>query len=184
MHFATVFARKWWLLALFGMVSIVFGLIAVVSPLTTAVAMAWAVGVMAIVEGVISVFALFDRNAEAPKWLIGLYALASLGFGVLATVNPLLTATLLLYVLAAWLLAAGVFRIVLAIRVRKQVKGEWLIALSGVFAIVLAALFVLAPAAGLATLALWVGLLALVYGALQVWAGFKLRRFADGKSQP
>ena len=181
MDFATVFARKWWVLVLFGAVSIVFGLFAVFAPMTTVVAMAWAIGVMAIVEGVISLFGMFDRNAAAPKWLMGLYALASLVFGVIAVANPLLTATILLYFLAAWLLVAGVFRIVLAVRIRKQIKGEWLIALSGVFAILLAALFVFAPGAGLVTVALWVGILALVYGALQVWAGFKLRRFAADK---
>ncbi len=47
----------------------------------------------------------------------------SLGFGILAVINPLATASVLVF-LAAWLLVAGIYRIVLAIRVRKQIQGS------------------------------------------------------------
>lgn len=175
MDIAEAITRKWWVLALFGLVSVLFGLMAVFSPLGTAVAMAWVIGVMAIAEGVIAIVALFGKDYAAPKWMVALYALLSLVFGVLAVLNPVATAAVLLIFLAAWLLVAGVFRLILAVRIRKQVTGEWLIALSGMLAIVLAGFFMLFPAAGLVTVALWIGLIALIYGVVQIWAGFKLR---------
>ena len=52
-------------------------------------------------------------------------------------INPLATASVLVLFLAAWLLVAGIYRIVFAIRVRKQIQGEWLLILSGVLAVVL-----------------------------------------------
>jgi uncharacterized membrane protein HdeD (DUF308 family) len=62
--------------------------------------------------------------------------------------------------------------------VRKEIEGEWLIALSGVLAIALGVMFFVHPAAGLVTVALWIGVVALVYGVLQIIAGFRLRKLA------
>ena len=170
--------RSWWVLVLYGVIGVLFGIAAFMWPAKTAVAMAWAFGVMAIAEGVLSALALFDRNVSVSKGWLALYALASLAFGLVAGSNPVVTAGVLLLILSAWLLAAGIYRIVLAIRIRKEVTGEWMIALSGVLAILLAVLFVARPAVGLVTVALWIGVAALFYGVLQVMAGFKLRKLA------
>lgn len=173
-----VIGRSWWVLVLFGVIAVAFGIISLVSPAATAVAMVWAFGVMAIAEGVISLFALITGNSRISRGWLALYALSSLAFGVLAVLNPVQMAGILLLLLAAWLLIAGVFRIALAIRIRKHIRGEWLIALSGLLVIALAVLFVAYPLAGLAAIAIWIGLGALLYGALQIWVGLKLRRFA------
>ncbi|MBU8977255.1 MULTISPECIES: DUF308 domain-containing protein [unclassified Lysobacter] len=170
--------RSWWVLVLYGVVAVVFGIGAFLWPGKTAVAIAWAFGVMAIAEGVLSLIALFSRDIAVSKGWLALYALLSLIFGVLAVSNPVATAGLLLLFLAAWLVVAGIYRIVLAIRIRKEVTGEWMIALSGLLAIALGALFVARPAAGLVTVALWIGVAALFYGVLQIIAGFRLRRLA------
>ena len=170
--------RSWWVLVLYGVIGVLFGIAAFMWPAKTAVARAWAFGVMAIAEGVLSALALFDRNVSVSKGWLALYALASLAFGLVAVSNPVVTAGVLLLILAAWLLVAGIYRIVLAIRIRKEVTGEWMIALSGVLAILLAVLFVARPAVGLVTVALWIGVAALFYGVLQVMAGFKLRKLA------
>jgi uncharacterized membrane protein HdeD (DUF308 family) len=82
----------------------------------------------------------------------------------------------LLIFLAIWLIVAGIYRIMFAIRVRKEIEGEWMIALSGVLAILLGGLFVAYPGAGLLTIAIWIGVAALVYGVLQLAAGIKLHR--------
>lgn len=171
--------RSWWVLVLYGVIGVLFGIAAFLWPAKTAVAIAWAFGVMAIAEGVLSLLALFDRYVSVSKGWLVLYALASLVFGVLAVSNPVATAGVLLLFLAAWLLVAGIYRIVLAIRIRKAITGEWMIALSGVLAIVLAVLFVMRPAAGLVTVALWIGVAALFYGVLQIVAGLRMRKLAE-----
>ena len=111
-------------------------------------------------------------------WLV-LYALTSIVFGLLAIWHPLAVVGVLLLFLAAWLIVAGVYRIVFALRVRKEIQGEWMIALSGVLAIVLGLLFAAYPAAGVLTIAIWIGVAALLYGILQLVAGIRLRRAAS-----
>lgn len=168
--------RSWWVLLIFGLIAVGFGLVALFMPFATAVAMAWTLGVMALAEGVISLFALFRKDHEIPKGWLALYAIASIAFGLLAIFNPAATAAVLVLLLAAWLIVAGIFRIVLAIRIRKQIRGEWLLVLSGALAIVLGGLFVLWPAAGLVAATVWIGFAALFYGVLQIFAGLRLRK--------
>jgi uncharacterized membrane protein HdeD (DUF308 family) len=170
-------SRTGWLLVIYGVISILFGISALMWPGSTVVAVAWAFGVMAVAEGVISVFALFQRHVAVSRGWLVLYALASIVFGVLAIMHPVAVLNVLLIFLAAWLIVAGIYRIVFAIRVRKEITGEWMIALSGVLAIFLGALFAAYPAAGLLTVAIWIGAAALVYGVLQVVAGVRMHRW-------
>ncbi|TPD62507.1 HdeD family acid-resistance protein [Stenotrophomonas maltophilia] len=168
--------RSWWILLLYGLVALGFGIIAIGWPMSAAIALAWTLGVMAIVEGVISLLALMTGGSGASRGWLLLYVVASLGFGILAVINPLATASVLVLFLAAWLLVAGIYRIVFAIRVRRQIQGEWLLILSGVLAIVLGLLFAANPYAGVAVTTLWIGIGSLLYGVLQVLVAFKLRK--------
>ena len=65
---------------------------------------------------------------------------------------------------AAWALVTGVLEVVSAIRLRKEIKGEFWLALSGVASIVLAFLLISAPEAGALVLVLWLGIWALMMG--------------------
>ena len=68
------------------------------------------------------------------------------------------------------------YRIVFAIRVRKVIDGEWWMILAGVLGILLGLLFLAEPVAGVITSALWIGILALVYGIFQIFASFRVRK--------
>lgn len=169
--------RTGWLLVIYGVISTLFGLSALIWPESTVVALAWAFGIMALAEGVASVFALFHRQVAISRGWLVLYALASIVFGLLAIMHPLAVVNVLLLFLAAWLIVAGVYRIIFAIRVRKEIRGEWLVALSGVLAILLGVMFFAYPVAGLLTVAIWIGVAALVYGVVQIIAGVRMHRW-------
>ena len=82
---------------------------------------------------------------------------------------------MLVLFLAAWLLVAGIYRIVFAIRVRKQIRAvaadpQWR-AGGGAGAAVRGN-----PYAGVAVTTLWIGIGSLLYGLLQVLVAFKLRK--------
>jgi len=71
----------------------------------------------------------------------------------------------------------GVFQIAAAIRLRRQITGEWLLALSGVLSIVLGILLALFPGVGLLTMVLWVGAFSVAYGVLLIMLGVRLRKW-------
>lgn len=171
--------RSWWVFLLYGLLAIAFGVATLVWPDISVMAMVMAFGVLAVADGLVSLFSAVRRDLALPRWLLVLYGLVSLGFGVLALMRTETMATAMLWVLALWLLVAGIARIVFAIQVRKLVRGEWLLALSGVLAIALAILFFARPDIGLLTMAIWVAIGALVYGVLQVVVAFRMRRFSQ-----
>lgn len=170
--------RSWWVLLLYGLAGIAFGAVAIARPLSAAAALAWVAGVIALAEGLISIVALFGKDVPVARGWLVLYAIVSLLFAWLALLNPLATAGTLTLLLAAWLIVAGIFRIVFAIRVRKAIKGEWLLILSGILGALLGVLFAMDPLAGMVITTIWVGVGALVYGVLQVVAAFKVRKLA------
>lgn len=169
-------SRSWWILLVYGLFAVLFGVIALTQPVAAAAALAWALGILALAEGVTSLVALFDKRAAVSKGWLAFYAIASVGFGLLTILNPVATAGVLLLFLAAWLIVGGIYRIVFAIRVRKQIRGEWLIVASGALAIVVGLLFALDPLSGIVVTTLWIGACTLVYGAFQIVASWRLRK--------
>jgi uncharacterized membrane protein HdeD (DUF308 family) len=176
MSFVRTLKDNWWVLVFYGAIAILFGIYAFVHPLGSALALAWAFGVMALADGFTTIVALFDKDVQISKAWLALYAVASIVFGLLAVIHPLSVAGTLLLLLGLWLIVAGVFRIVFAIRVRKEIDNEWMIGFSGAVAIVLGLLILTYPVAGLLTVMLWIGAAVLVYGVFQVMAGLRLRR--------
>ncbi|MCD9007034.1 DUF308 domain-containing protein [Luteimonas sp. XNQY3] len=167
--------RSWWLFLVYGLLAVAFAGVAVFRPLETVAVLVVLLGVLALAEGVVSLVAAFAGVALGRGWVL-LYALASIAFGLLAILRPASVATVLVLLLAAWLLVGGIYRIIFAIRVRKAIEGEWAIALSGVLAVILGVLFAVAPAAGMLTMMLWIGVGALFYGILQIVIALRLRR--------
>jgi uncharacterized membrane protein HdeD (DUF308 family) len=90
---------------------------------------------------------------------------------------PAITALALVYIIAAWAVVTGVLEIVAAVRLRKYITGEWLLALGGVASVIFGFLLVAFPLAGAIVIALWVGAYALVFGTLMVALGFRLRNW-------
>lgn len=170
--------RSWWIVLLYGIAAVIFGLLAIRSPVAAAGALTWIAGVLALVDGVIGLVALFGRDHQVSRGWLAFYAVVSILFGILALANPIAMAGALILLLAAWLIVGGIYRIVFAIQVRKVIDGEWLLILSGLLSIVLGILFVANPLTGVYVTALWIGICAIVFGAVQIFGAFKLRKLA------
>jgi len=168
--------RSWWLFLIYGLIAIAFGVACMVWPIASVLALVWSFGILSLADGIVTLISAFRRDISLPRWLLILYSLTSIIFGVLAIAQPLGMAEAMFWVLAIWLVIAGVARIVMAIRVRKEVSGEWMLALSGVLAIVLGGLFLAMPGVGMLTVLIWIAAGALVYGALQVALAFRMRK--------
>jgi uncharacterized membrane protein HdeD (DUF308 family) len=83
-------------------------------------------------------------------------------------------------VLSAWAILTGVLEIAAAIRLRKEIKGEWLLALSGVLSILLGlavpvALY-LNPPATILSVAWVIAIYAVIAGLVLIGFGLRLRQ--------
>jgi uncharacterized membrane protein HdeD (DUF308 family) len=171
-----LFARNWWLILLRGAVAIIFGLFALRRPGITLSALVLLFGVYALVDGAFSLFgaAIGWRHRE-DRWLLLLEGLIGLGVGFLTLQAPGITALALVFFIAAWALATGVLRIIAAIRLRREISGEFWMVLSGIAAVVFAFLVMQRPAAGALAIVWMIGWFAIFIGAMLVMLSFKLR---------
>lgn len=169
-------ARNWWAILLKGLVALFFGVCTVLMPKLSLAALVFAYGLYALVDGLFATLAALQRRRdhEAPRWPYFWMGVVGVGAGLAALFLPRMTVLLLLYVIAAKAVIDGILQIVAAIRLRQEIRGEWLLVLSGLASLGFGALLVVFPAASAVVLVLWIGVYALVYGATLLALAFRL----------
>jgi uncharacterized membrane protein HdeD (DUF308 family) len=176
-------ARYWWTVALRGTVAILFGLLALIWPTITALVLVLLFGAYVLVDGVLALgSAIFGGRAagagldgRSRAWLV-VEGIAGIGFGIITFIWPQATTLVLLWLIAAWAIVTGVIEIVAAVRLRREIRGEWLLALAGVLSVGFGLLLAIWPAAGALTLIVLIGAYAIVFGAVLIGLAMRLRR--------
>jgi uncharacterized membrane protein HdeD (DUF308 family) len=173
---------RWWTVALRGVAALLLGILAVFAPNIAFMGLVVLFGVYAIVDGTLA-FGLASEVGGPLRFSMIARGLISIIAGVLALALPGITGFALLMVIATWAIVSGILEIVMAIRIRKEIQGEWLLALEGVLSILFGVLLYIAPLAGAIVLGLWVGAYALVLGGMLLGSAFRLRRFMRQQPQ-
>jgi uncharacterized membrane protein HdeD (DUF308 family) len=160
-----------------GVAAIAFGLLALFVPGISFAALVLTFGAYAFVDGIFLIISAIRRGRDhaTPWWMLLIQGIAGIAAGLITWFAPLATALALLYMFAAWAIVMGIFEVVVAIRLRKVITGEWLLVLSGILSVVLGVALIVAPVQGAFVLMLWMGAYALLVGALHVAVAFKLR---------
>jgi uncharacterized membrane protein HdeD (DUF308 family) len=169
-------ARDWWVFAVRGVAAIVFGILALVWPGPTLAVLVLLFGAYAVVDGIALLVALArgDYFARRHAWAVGLMGVLGIIIGIATFVWPALTALTLLYLVAIWAIAIGIFQIAAAIEFRREIHGEFWMGLGGVVSIVFGALLVAFPGAGLVSLVWLVGIWASVFGISSLGLAYRL----------
>jgi uncharacterized membrane protein HdeD (DUF308 family) len=171
-------AKNWWMLLLRGVAAIIFGVLAFAWPGMTLLTLIMFYGAFALIDGVLAVVAAITGGAPAPRWWLAIVGLLGIATGLLVFMMPGLTALVLLYFIAGWAIATGVFQIIGAIRLRKEIDDEWYLILSGVVSVLFGIGVMMAPGAGALALLWVIGIYAVVMGAIMVALAFRLKKFA------
>jgi uncharacterized membrane protein HdeD (DUF308 family) len=169
--------QNWWALVVRGIAAILFGILAFARPGITLVALIIIFAAYAIIDGIFAIAAAINASrAEERWWALLLEGLCGIIAGTLAFVLPGITAVFFLYVIAFWALATGIFELITAVRLRKVISDDWLMAFSGIVSVLFGALLLIAPGAGALALIWWIGAYAFVFGILLLLFGIRLRR--------
>lgn len=170
-------AYNWWTVALRGVLAIVVGLLAFFFPGITLAVLIALFGAFALLEGVFLIISgIRSRHEQKRWWVLILQGIISIGAGVIAFVAPLATAIALLYLMASWAIVSGILEIVVAIRLRKEMEGEWMLILDGLVTILFGLALVLVPGAGLLAWIWMIGAFKLASGILLLLLAFRLRK--------
>jgi uncharacterized membrane protein HdeD (DUF308 family) len=175
-------SRFWWLLLLRGVLAILFGISAFAWPGLTLVTLVMLFAAYAFVDGIFDVVHAISHRKEIDHWgLLLIEGLFGIVFGILAFQSPELTTlvggVIVAFYIAAWAIVTGAMRIAMAVRLRKEIEGEWLLGLSGLAAILFGMFIIARPAVGALGMLYVVAAWAIVHGAILIALAVKARKF-------
>ena len=112
--------ERWGLLILEGIVDLAAGVVAFLWPAITLVALIWIIAVWAVVSGVLMLSAAFTLNIDHGRWWLALGGIASVIFGILLVIEPLIGAVVLTLWIGAYAMVFGVFLLVVAFQLHSR----------------------------------------------------------------
>jgi uncharacterized membrane protein HdeD (DUF308 family) len=168
-------AAHWWVLLLRGLIAILFGIMAFVWPGVTLAALVLLWGAYALVDGIFEVIA----GVRGKWWGLVFLGILGIAAGVLTFLWPGITAIALLWVIAIWAIVIGIMQISAAIRLRKEVQGEWLWILTGILTVILGVLLIARPGAGALSVLWLIGWFAIAWGILLCILAFKVKKMGE-----
>jgi uncharacterized membrane protein HdeD (DUF308 family) len=168
--------RHWWIPVIRGICGIIFGVIAFAYPGLALATLVLLFGAWVLVDGIFRVIGAIGHRASDSDWgfnlIIGILGIV---IGFLTFHAPGITALALVIYIAAWALMIGATEIAVAIKLRREIKGEWFLILMGLASIAFAILLLWHPVLGAATLIWIMGWYAVIFGVLAMVFGFRLR---------
>ena len=171
-------ADRWWILILRGLAAITFGILTFAFPQMSLSALVLLFGTYALVDGAFGVVMAYRRARAGTSWGWLLFeGMVGIAAAALAFFWPGITALAVLFVIAARAVLAGIAQMVVAVRLRKHIRHEWLLGLSGVVSVAFGVLLVLFPGPGALALLWYIGGFAIVFGVLMIAFGLRLERW-------
>ena len=170
-------SHLWKAIVLRGAAAIAFATVILVWPGVGLTALIALFGAFALVSGFATIGGAFGvpmpRNRRAGLVLEGLLGVA---VGVVVFVWPDLSALGLLYAIAAWAVARGIFEIALAFNLPLSGRRSLLLWMTGLLSIAFGVIMFVEPGAGAIALLALIAAFALVSGVMQIALALELRR--------
>lgn len=175
-------ARNWWVLALRGAFAILFGILAWIWPGITVWALVILFGAYALVDGVFSIGAAIKGVPGQSRIWMAVIGACGIVAGIIAFVWPGITSLALLMLIAAWAVVTGVFEIIAAIALRKEIEGEAWYIVSGAVSILFGFLLFVWPVEGALAVIWIIGLFSIIFGVVMIASAYRLKKLGEGAS--
>jgi uncharacterized membrane protein HdeD (DUF308 family) len=176
--------QRWWAVTLRGIAALLFGLMALIWPGITLLALVVLFGVYALIDGIVALASAIigSRRTWGSRWWLAVEGAAGLIAGIVAFAWPAATTLVLLWLIAAWAIVTGMLEIIAAIRLRSEIRGEWLLAVGGSLSVLFGILLAVWPATGALALVMLIGGYAVALGAVLIGLGVHLRNLGHPTS--
>lgn len=168
-----------------GVIAVLFGVMLLVSPGISLASLVFLFGIFALADGIGNVVTAFGGRKEEDHWWVLLLAgLVGIGVGILTFISPGITALALLFYIAVWAIVTGVLQIVAAIRLRKEIEGEFWMVLGGLASVAFGLLVMARPGAGALAIVTFIGIYAIVIGVSLIFLSVRVHRFVKRIEKP
>jgi uncharacterized membrane protein HdeD (DUF308 family) len=176
-----------------GVLALLLGAGAIAFPLSAVFAFTMVFAAYCFVDGIASLIAGIHGGQEpGHRWgALVVSGIVGILIGLLFLLMPLVAtityAFVVLVMLAAWAIITGILEIAVALRLRREIEGEWLLGLSGAISVVLGigviVLVIPYPAASILSAAWLIALFAFGTGIVLVAQALRLRSRASSLSR-
>jgi len=182
--------RRWALVtALRGLLMLAFGLYAVIFPVAALAVLVIAGGALLLIDGVLGLWSLTFGGAKTGNfWFDVARNVLAIITGVLILISPmlatLLTATILIYLIAFQAIVVGVMEIAVVVRERGSYAKIWPVVLSGALYVLFGIALLFAPMFGAVLLVVLVGILMIAFSIGLFAIAWRLNKGEPGLSAP
>ena len=171
--------RHWGWVLFYGVITLLAGIVVLAWPGATLLVIAVLFGVQLIVAGIfrfVSAFATNDTGAGT-RVLLALLGVLSIIIGLYAVRHVLLTLLALVLLLGIFWVVNGTIELFTALSQRGLPERGW-IAATGVLSVLAGVVVLIYPGPSLLSLSIVLGIWLLIYGVMEIWAAFRVRRLA------
>jgi uncharacterized membrane protein HdeD (DUF308 family) len=177
---ASLYQRTWWSLLIRGIAAIVFGILALFWPDRVLDTVVTLLGVFVLVVGIIFTIGALTQRGPDRHWLRHLVpGIIGIVVGIITIARPEFLAVVIIYLIAAWAVIHGIGEIHAALRLRKDVAGEWMPLVIGIASVVIGVILFLQPLMAGAVIIWLVGLFMLILGILWLIMAFRARKWKN-----
>jgi uncharacterized membrane protein HdeD (DUF308 family) len=166
--------KFWWLFVLFGVVTLGVGVFFVVSPHETLSTFTVIAGIFLLVDGVLALIASIVNKGDG-RGLLALIGVLSVLAGLVLIKKPFDTLVAFTLIVGVWFVVTGVVRFVVALG---EPEGRGGNIVTAIFDLLAGIVILSWPDLGLSTVAVIIGLVLIVRGALFIVAGWQLHKLS------
>jgi len=183
-------AASWWSLVLRGVIAILFALAIFLFPTLALDVLLLVLGIYLVLDGIFALISgLFREEHESRRrWLTIVEGLMGLIIGGLILVFPSLALIAFVYFFAAWAIITGVLEVAAAVQLRKELKNEVLLILSGILSVVFGILALFYPTTSAIVILYIIAIYEFIFGLDLFILGFRMlamkNRTGQGNSIP
>lgn len=171
--------RTWWAFLIGGLASIAFGVLAFVSPGAALLVLGLFFAAFVLVDGAVNTWGAIRNRGRDGWWAMLLIGLLGIAVGGYALWVPALSMLAFVLMAGAVALVVGLSTIYLGYRVREEIRGEWVLYLTGALSVLFAILIIARPDIGGLSVVYLVAAWAIVIGLLRVFLAFRVRGLRD-----
>ncbi len=164
----------WWDFLLRGLIGIAFGLILFFMPGISLLTFVMLFAAFAFVVGIISLLEAVTIK-DGRWWVRIIEGLVGIAAAVAVIAWPGLTLLTFAFIIAFYWIFTGILDVIVAIEARKHIHGEWLLIAGGVLSVIVGAILLAYPLAGIVALAQVVGIFNVAFGIMLVVLAIKLK---------
>jgi uncharacterized membrane protein HdeD (DUF308 family) len=170
-------ARQYWILILFrGIIALLFGIMAIISVEFTLLFLVYLFGAYVLIDGILAIIVALQERKSTRAWLVVfLIGIVGIVIGILSFIHPGNVALLIFYLVALWLIIAGLFGVISSLL--RASGTEWLSIIGGILSIIVGIVFFIHPTSSILSIVWLLGVFALVYGIIQIIKAFQVKAF-------